>query len=151
MKYGAIQEGLAAYQNAAGGSQEGADITKAGGISATTTGGTPVNMKKKVCIAIGAILMGAVLLAPNNKSAATSSSLISGTPPSSSTTASDRAILSKLYDDTNGDSWRVNYGWKDADTPVCDWAGVTCNSFSDVETLRLSKSLEIPQTSYNMF
>ena len=120
------------------------DDTKAA-MSAT---GAPVNMKKvfialTVGLAIGAIMIGGG--APNS---ATSSNL-SGTPPSS-TTNSDRAILSKFYDATDGGGWIQKTGWKDADTSVCDWYGVTCNSASEVEILRLRKSLEIPQTSYNI-
>ena len=46
--------------------------------------------------------------------------------------------LVALYDDTNGDSWTINTGWKQTTTP-CSWYGVSC-AFGHVYTLSLSNN-----------
>ena len=51
-------------------------------------------------------------------------------------------ILSQLYDETNGDAWSNKTGWKDVNTPVCNWHGVNCSIYDEVIELDLRKSLE---------
>ncbi|TGO02157.1 hypothetical protein PN36_29595 [Candidatus Thiomargarita nelsonii] len=43
--------------------------------------------------------------------------------------------LIALYDSTDGDNWRLNWGWKMTNTP-CNWHGVTCQT-GTVEKLEL--------------
>lgn len=66
-------------------------------------------------------------------------------PSPTSSAKKTREILSRFYDATNGDEWRFNDGWKDADTSVCKWYGVRCckwygvrcNSDDEVTALNL--------------
>merc|ERR1719174_868268 len=46
-------------------------------------------------------------------------------------------ILSKLYDETNGDAWSNKTGWKDVNTPVCNWHGVNCSIYDEAIDLDL--------------
>tara|TARA_R110002126_G_scaffold10245_36_gene46574 strand:- start:353 stop:3043 length:2691 start_codon:yes stop_codon:yes gene_type:complete len=47
--------------------------------------------------------------------------------------------LVQLYYDTMGQSWLNNTGWLDPTTPVCNWAGVTCNN-GQITALDLSNN-----------
>ena len=52
----------------------------------------------------------------------------------------ERAALVALYQSTDGDSWKNNYGWLGAEGTECSWYGVTCSSGS-VSSLSLSRNL----------
>lgn len=52
-------------------------------------------------------------------------------------TERDSSALVDLYEDTNGDNWKINTGWKVAGTPIRDWYGVFVNAEGCVETLDL--------------
>jgi hypothetical protein len=51
----------------------------------------------------------------------------------------ERAALVALYQSTDGDSWKNNYGWLGAEGTECSWYGVSCNSGS-VSNLDLSRN-----------
>ena len=51
----------------------------------------------------------------------------------------ERAALVALYQSTDGDSWKNNYGWLGAEGTECSWYGVSCNSGS-VSKLDLSRN-----------
>lgn len=52
-----------------------------------------------------------------------------------------RDVLMDLYNNTGGQDWRSNDGWGSANTPCCEWHGVTCShNSSTIIKLRLAEN-----------
>lgn len=53
-----------------------------------------------------------------------------------------KELLSMLFDVMDGESWPEKYrkGWKDENTSICDWAGVTCNEQEEIIGLAIPQS-----------
>ena len=60
-----------------------------------------------------------------------SSSPSTSSLPTSMDYATEREILMKLYDATNGDEWHNNDNWNTR-TPLCNWFGVSCDENTTV-------------------
>ncbi|TNJ30638.1 Cyst wall protein 1 [Giardia muris] len=53
--------------------------------------------------------------------------------------ATDRDVLTSIYDATNGPAWTVTNNWL-SDDAVCTWTGVTCNIAGQIIEINLSNS-----------
>lgn len=51
--------------------------------------------------------------------------------------SSEKDILQKLYDNTNGPKWKNNKNWMDKNTNVCDWYGISCDESMSVVSIIL--------------
>lgn len=54
-----------------------------------------------------------------------------------------RGILTEFYSSTNGANWANDKGWLDDEVAVCDWFGITCNTYAEIISIELeSNSLD---------
>jgi hypothetical protein len=60
-------------------------------------------------------------------------------------------LLSMMFDVMDGDAWPEEYkkGWKDENTSVCDWAGVTCNEKEEIIGLAIPRRHRTVQETYD--
>ena len=49
--------------------------------------------------------------------------------------SSQEAILTKLYNNLDGDNWEQNYNWLTED--VCEWEGISCDEIGDIYAVEL--------------
>lgn len=52
----------------------------------------------------------------------------------------EREILNKLFQATNGNNWKSNDGWTDANSDICSWFGIECREGSTVESIHLGSN-----------
>ena len=52
----------------------------------------------------------------------------------------EKEILGKLFAATNGNNWKSNDGWTDANSDICSWFGIECREGSTVESIHLGSN-----------
>jgi Leucine-rich repeat (LRR) protein len=65
-----------------------------------------------------------------------------GTTKCSGSTTPDNAnglrlVLEDFYKELGGENWKIDQGWLQDDTSVCEWYGITCNQNGAVESINL--------------